>query len=253
MKGEFLKEIEGYHSSFKLYLIQVMKKLHLFLLGLFVSVGQLSAQELQQPLEEIPLSNRGYALLKSGQIVEGRILSSTSTRGITSVKLEDEAGQKHKLSASEIQEFAIAMNGAVKFQYAMERASSVKKLLSRDQPTAVPQDYILFRNTKVNGDKELLLQLLNPDFEEIFQVYYDPFARKTTPLGGKYITWTGDKHRAFFVSKNEGELVKVKKGNYKKSFQKLFGDCALLSGTRKVNLKDLSNHINFYQSYCQFD
>jgi hypothetical protein len=227
-----------------------MKKLHLILFGLFSVFGNLSAQNLRQPLEEIPMSNQGYALLKSGDIIEGRILSSISTRGIVKVNLEDIDGQKHKLAASEIQEFAIAMNGAVRLQYAMERGSSVKKLLSRNHPTAVPQDYILFRNTKVRGDKELLLQLLNPDFDEIFEVFYDPMARKTTPISGKYINWTGDKHRAFFVSKNGGELLKVKKGNYRKSFRQLFGDCTQLSDMRNLKLQDLGNHIQLYQAYC---
>ncbi|MBN7811981.1 hypothetical protein J0A68_13595 [Algoriphagus sp. H41] len=229
-----------------------MKKLKTTLVALFAACLSLSAQELQQPLEEVPMSNRGYALLKTGEIVEGRILTTSSTRGITRVKLEDEFGKSHTISAENMHEFAVAMNAAVRLQFANERGSSVKKLLSKNQPTAKPTDYLIFRNTSINGEKELLLQLLNPGFDEQFEVFYDPFARKTTALEGQYITWTGDKHRAYFVSKNGGPLVKVKKGNYKKTFGQLFGDCSQLAGTRKPRLQDLGQHIALYSAACPF-
>lgn len=212
-----------------------------------------SAQELQQPLEDFPISNKGYALLKTGEVIEGKIINSTSTRGITKVSLEDESGTRHKISAEDMYEFAIAMNGAVRLQYLMDRGSSVKKLLSKDQPTAKPKDFIIFRNTSVNGEKELLLQLLNPDFDEVFEVFYDPVARKTFGLEGEYIQWTGDKHRAYFISKNGAPLMKVKKGNYKKAFDSLFGDCTqMLSEVKKPKLEDLGQHINLYNAYCSF-
>jgi hypothetical protein len=228
--------------------MKILKVAFFAFLGICFSV---TAQELQQPLEDVPMSNRGYALLKSGEVIEGKILTTNSTRGITQVSLEDEAGTRHKISAEDMYEFAIAMNGAVRLQYLSERGSSVKKLLSKDQPTAKPQDFIIFRNTSVTGEKELLLQLLNPDFEEIFEVFYDPFARKTTALKGEYITWTGDKHRAYFISKNGAPLVKVKKGNYDKVFKILFGDSQqLLSEVKKPKLEDLGRHINAYSAYC---
>ncbi|GAB3225941.1 hypothetical protein J0A67_08075 [Algoriphagus aestuariicola] len=229
-----------------------MKFLKTTIVAFFGICLSLSAQELQQPLEEVPMSNRGYALLKTGEVIEGKILTTTSTRGITKVKLEDEFGESHTISAENIHEFAVAMNGAVRLQYAMERGSSVKKLLTKNQPTAKPEDFIVFRNTSLNGENELLLQLLNPGFDDVFEVFYDPFARKTTALGGEYITWTGDKHRAFFVSKNGGPLIKVKNGNYKDEFANLFGDCDQLTSIKKPRLEDLGQHIALYSASCSF-
>ncbi len=229
-----------------------MKKLKTTIIALFAACVALSAQELQQPLEQVPMSNRGYALLKTGEVVEGKILTTTSTRGITKVKLEDESGESHTIDAENIYEFAIAMNGAVRLQYAMERGSSVKKLLTKNQPTAKPEDFIIFRNTSINGEKELLLQLLNPGFDDLFEVFYDPFARKTTALEGEHITWTGDKHRAYFVSKNGGPLIKVKNGNYKDEFANLFGNCSQLAQLKKPRLEDLGSHIALYSASCPF-
>lgn len=230
-----------------------MKSIKLTFLAFLGICFSLSAQQLQQPLEEIPFSNKGYVLLKSGEVVEGTIRSTTSVRGINQVKMEDAQGIKHTLRAEEIQEFAVAMNGAVRLQYFSERGSSVKKLLSKDQPTGMPRDFIVYRNTSINGKRELLLQLLNPGFDSIFEVFYDPFARKTTALEGEYITWTGDKHRAYFISKNGSPLLKVKKSNYKRVFATLFGDCAQLHGIKKPKLMDLENHILHYQNYCAFN
>jgi len=121
-----------------------MKNFKFTFLAFFGICLGVSAQELQQPLEDVPMSNRGYALLKSGEVIEGKILTTNSSRGITQVSLEDESGTRHKISAEDMYEFAIAMNGAVRLQYLSERGSSVKKLLSKNQPTAKPKDFIIF-------------------------------------------------------------------------------------------------------------
>jgi hypothetical protein len=229
-----------------------MKNLKLTFLALLGITFSLTAQDLQQPLEEVPLSNRGYALLKTGEVIEGRIRTTNSSRGITKVKLEDKFGVGHTINSEDMYEFAIEMNDAVRLQYAMEAGSSVKKLLSKKEPDAKPTDYIIFRNTSIEGGKELLLQLLNPDSDEVFEVFYDPFARKTTELSGTHITWTGDRHRAYFVSKNGDPLLKVKKGNYNKMFAILFGDCPMMNQTSKPKLDDLEQHIALYTASCPF-
>jgi hypothetical protein len=213
--------------------------------------GLLKAQQLQQPLEEVPMSNKGYVLLKSGEQVEGRIMNTSSnTQGITQVTLKNEQGEKQKFKSQEIEEFLIAMNDAVRFQFANERGSSVKKLLTKKQPTAVPSDYIIYRNVSRQSGKDVLLQLLNPDFDEYFQVFFDPQARKTTSLEGELITWTGDKHRVFLISKNDGPLLRVKKGSYKKDFLELFGECNKLLMLPKPDFNDLDKHILLYQENC---
>lgn len=213
--------------------------------------GLVTAQQLQQPLEEVPMSNQGYVLLKSGERVEGKIMNTSSnTQGITQVTLKNEKGEKVKFKSEEIEEFLIAMNDAVRFQFANERGSSVKKLLTKKQPTAVPSDYIIYRNTLGQSGKDVLLQLLNPDFDDDFQVFYDPQARKTTALEGEHITWTGDKHRVFLISKKDGALIRVKKGSYKKDFYTLFGDCEKLRVLPKPDFNDLDKHILLYQENC---
>jgi len=206
------------------------------------------AQKLQQPLEDVPMSNKALVLLKDGTTMEGRIENTSSNQhGITSIRLETSDGNKRTFDIGEVEEFLVAMNDAVRFQFANERASSVKKLFSNKQPSETPLDYIVYRNTSVNNNKQVLMQLLNPEFATTFEVFYNPQARKSTSLEGEFITWTGDMHRAFYVSREGGTLINVKKNNYKKTFFELFGDCERLRGLKKPDFNDLDAHILLYE------
>ncbi|MEQ9219431.1 MAG: hypothetical protein RLO17_15375 [Cyclobacteriaceae bacterium] len=209
-----------------------------------------SAQSLQQPLEAVPMSNEGAVLLKSGELITGKILNTTSVRGITQVTLMTVDEEKRKFRTEEMEEFMISMNKAVKLQFFNERGSSIVKILSKNQPKGVPQDYIIYRNTVLKSGKEALLQLLNPGFDDTFQVFYDPYAAKSATMEGEYLTITGDKHKAFYVSKNDQALLKVKKGGYHKSYKKLFGECAVMQQEEKPKWNDLGQHIWMYDQVC---
>ena len=210
----------------------------------------ISAQSLQQPLEAVPMSNEGAVLLKNGELISGKILNTTSVRGITQVTLLTEGEEKRKFRAEEMEEFLISMNKAVKLQFLNERGSSLVKILSKNQPKAVPNDYIIYRNTVLKSGKETMLQLLNPGFEETFQVFYDPYVAKSATMEGDHIVLTGDKHKTFFVSKNDQALLKVKKGGYKKAYRKLFDECAVMKQEAKPKWQDLGQHIWMYDQVC---
>ncbi len=215
-----------------------------------ICIEGLYSQSLLQPLEAVPLSNQGVVLLKTGEIIEGKIKNTTATRGITRVTLITSSDGEMEFWPNEMEEFMIVMNKAVKLQYFNERGSSLTKLLSQNQPGAVPSDYITYRNVKMKSGNEVLLQLLNPDFAATFEVYYDPFAAKTASMEGEYLRLTGDKHRSFLVS-NEGQApMKVKKGNYKRSFHQMFGSCQIMH-EKKPKWNDLGRHIWTFENACQ--
>ncbi len=217
---------------------------------MLVIIGFTSAQSLKQPLEAVPMSNEGAVLLKNGELITGKILNTTSIRGITQVTLLTANEEKRKLKADEIEEFMVSMNFAVKLQFMNERGSSLVRLLSKNQPKAIPTDYVIYRNTTLKSGREALLQLLNPGFEETFEVFHDPYAAKTATMESEYLVLTGDKHRTFFVSKNNHDLQKVKKGGYKKTYRKLFGDCPVMHQEVKPKWKDLGQHVWMYDQVC---
>jgi hypothetical protein len=211
-----------------------------------ISIGQ----SLFPPLEEMPIAGQGFLVLKNGDKIQGKLAYVNSPRGITKVALKDDAGTKHEYKVSDIYEFAIANTKWVQLQLFNESGQSIKKLLLSNPENIRSQDFVLFRNVKMKGGKDALLQILNPHFDERFQVYHDPFASKTTALENNGITFTGEMDRAYFIVKDNGPMVKIKKGSYAKSYGALFLDCPDMLKTRNPKFKDLGMHIYYYTNAC---
>ncbi|WP_194778437.1 hypothetical protein [Pararhodonellum marinum] len=228
-----------------------MKKIMLLLiaLGLYGPIQGI-AQALLPPLEEMPLSQKAYIQLKNGDKIDGKILNTSSGRGINKWVLRDDTGLKHELKASEIFEFGIYSNDLVKAQYFNESSASIKAMVKTDRSAIKDNDYVVFRNAQLKGGKELLLQLLNPRFDDKIQVYHAVNARKSTALTKGTITLTGEMQRAYLVSKEGSPTFKVKKGSYSKSFKRLFGECPSLLAIRKPKFKDFGKHIYYYSENC---
>lgn len=229
-----------------------MNKILLFLLVIWLfTLFQGNAQSLLPPLEEMPLSKNAYVLLKDGSQIYGELINTTYGRGINRVVIRDDSGNKHELKADKIFEFGIFSNDLVKAQYLNESSASIKALFKTDRSAVKLNDYVVFRNAQLKGGKELLLQLLNPHFEDKIQVYHSVNSRKSTPLRKGTITITGEMQRAYLVSKNGSPTSKVKKENYKKAFESLFEDCPALLEMRKPKFQDFGKHIFYYTNDCQ--
>lgn len=228
-----------------------MKKVLLFLIVMWLfNLFQGKAQSLLPPLEEMPMSKNAYVMLKDGTQISGELVNTTYGRGINRVVIRDDSGNKHELKAGQIFEFGVFSNGLVKAQYFNESSSSIKALFKTDRSAVKLNDFVVFRNAQLKGGKELLLQHLNPHFDEKIQVYHSVNSRKTTPLRKGAITITGERQRAYLVSKNSSTTFKVKKGSYKKSFFRLFEDCPALLDIRKPKFKDFGKHIHYYKESC---
>lgn len=219
----------------------------------FFFAEQAFSQSLLPALEEMPMSKAAYLNLKNGQRINGKIIYTNSGRGINKVALKDEAGNKHEFKAPQVDEFGIFSNDMVKLQYFNESSSSVKAMLKTDRSAVKLNDYVVFRNATMKGGKELLLQLLNPHFDERIQVYHSVNSRTTTPLRKGAITLTGEMHRAYLVSKEGLPVIKVKKGSYKKSFRGLFADCPNMLSVKNPKFKDFGKHIYYYTENCGDD
>jgi len=216
----------------------------------FLLTGQSFSQSLLPALESMPMSKEAYLNLKDGQRIKGKIMYTISGRGVNKVALKDEKGTKHEYKAPQIDEFGIFSNDMVKMQYFNESSASIKAMLKTDRSAIKFNDYVVFRNATLKGGKELLLQLLNPHFDDRIQVYYSVNSRKTTPLTKGTITLTGEMQRAYLVSKDGTPVVNVKKGSYKKSFRNLFSDCPNMSSIKKPKFKDFGKHIYYYTENC---
>lgn len=231
-----------------------MKRISILSLVLCAALAiNTKAQSLLPPLESMPLSQNAYLSLKSGENIDGKIIYTNSGRGINKVALKDQEGKKHEYKAADILEFGILSNGMTKLQYFNESSQSIKAMLQTDRSAVKLNDYVIYRNATLKGGKVLLLQLLNPHFDEKIQVYHAANSRKTTAWNKGPITLTGEKQRVYLVSKEGGPTVKVKKGSYKKSYRKLFNDCPDMGTIRNPKFKDFGKHIQFYTQMCNSD
>lgn len=220
---------------------------------LFFFAVQAYCQSLLPALEEMPISREAYIDLKDGQRINGKIIYTISGRGVNKVAIRDDNGNKHEYKSPQIDEFGIFSNDMVKLQYFNESSSSIKAMLKTDRSAVRINDYVVFRNATMKGGKELLLQLLNPHFDERIQVYHSVNSRKTTPLRKGMITLTGEMQRAYLVSKDGLPVIKVKKGSYKKSFRGLFADCPNMLSVKNPKFKDFGKHIYYYTENCGDD
>jgi hypothetical protein len=231
-----------------------MKRIILLLIILWLfDQFQSKAQALLPPLEEMPLSRQAYLILKNGNRITGEVMNTTSGRGINKVVIRDDSGAKNEFKANTIYEFGIISNAMVKAQYLNKSSESIKAMFKTDRSAIKMNDFVVFRNAQMKGGKELLLQLLNPHFDDKIQVYHSVNSRKTTPLRKGTITLTGEMQRAYLVSKNGSEIFKVKKGSYKKAFNQLFEDCPNLLTVRKPKFKDFGKHIYYYTENCDYN
>jgi hypothetical protein len=212
--------------------------------------GPIQAQSFLPPLESMPLSQNAYLSLKSGVDIEGKITYITSGRGVNKVALKDKDGNKHQYKAADIYEFGIFSNGMTKLQYFNESAGSIKAALKTDRSAVKLNDYVVYRNASLKGGKVLLLQLLNPHFDEKIQVYHAANARKTSTWSKGPVTITGDMQRVYLVSKEGAPTFKVKKGSYRKSYRKLFEDCPEMNAIKSPKFKDFGKHIYHYTEMC---
>lgn len=168
--------------------------------------------------------------LKDGSEVKGYV---QGVRGKHSqinriILREAETDEKIDLDVDLIQEaylFASGMEKFVKVGDLISRAgtgkqSNMRKTTSNDEIYFVNKDVSL-KNKK--DTRELLLQLLNPEFDDYISVYFDPISRETQGMGVGDIKFGGGVLLSYYVEK-DGEVLWLRKKEFQKQYDILFGD-----------------------------
>ncbi|HYC84470.1 MAG TPA: hypothetical protein VEB86_04575, partial [Chryseosolibacter sp.] len=200
-----------------------------------------------------------YIVKADGETLEGktRLVVSTS-RGIKTISVVLPSGELAKFTASEIQEVGFRNNALTRAQSTNDQASSLKKILKADWNQIYKQEYIVYSRVILPSGKPVLMQQLNPGFDTRIKVYYSLGSRKTSgigiplanagPIAPASIKLTGGRQRAYWVSKDDGKVFKLRRGNYnKKNFKSLFGDSAGMDAIRRpYRFKQFPAHVFFY-------
>jgi hypothetical protein len=224
----------------------------------------LKGQEFIQPFEEsIPPSANCYVIKLNGEKIEGKMIFGVSgPRGLTSIKIATSKGETIRLTAKEMKAVAFRSNKLTTAVAVLNRTESIKKASQTDWREIFDRDYIVYEQVLLpSGKKYAMMQLLNPGFDSKIRVYYSVGSSKTTGIsmpfpglpGPASVQLTGGLPRAYWVTKDNGKAMKLRKGNYnKRHFKKLFGDCEYMneSFSRPFKFKEFPLHVLQYDRKC---
>lgn len=178
--------------------------------------------------------------------------------------MRDSLAKITSFNANEIVEIGFKNDALVKAIVITDRSESIKKLAMTDWDKLINPDYIVYRSVFLpKGNRKVLMQILNPEFDSKVEVFYSQGSRKTSGISlpvsliapvnsDKKLKLTGGLQRAYWVSKNKEKVIKVKRGNYnKKKFMKLFGDNPLMKHEfkRPYRIKNFAQHVFFYDQH----
>ncbi len=170
-------------------------------------------------------------IMKDGSEHKGYCKGVVTKKGqIAQIVFKDSVtDNKETYDASQIAEAYLYASGFEKFgkvsqkfsNYGMGRRNSVKKLTSNDQIYFVNQKVSL-KNRK--DEQEFLMQLINPEFSQIIDVYHDPFAKESQGFKmGPGPTIGGGVVKSYYVKKGD-RVFWLPKSDFEENYDFLFGD-----------------------------
>lgn len=153
---------------------------------------------------------------KKGQIFEVSIKDSISKKSIT-------------FNAEQIDEMYVYPSNAEKFAKVAKYMGNIRNFGTKSLNKNTTNERIYFVNQTVSlknkkDDKEFLMQVINPGFDDIISVYYDPRAKETSgfsvmgspQLGGGVI-------KSYYVKKGN-KVMWLHKDDFEDNYDFLFGD-----------------------------
>lgn len=168
--------------------------------------------------------------MKDGTKRKGYVKRVRTKRGqINTLIFRDSiTDEKEKIEAKDIAEALMYASGFEKFnkvgrkieRLGMGQRKSVRKATSNDQIYFVNQT-VSIKNKK--DEKEFLMQLINPDFDDIISVYYDPFASQSGGFSTGGVTFGGGVLKSYYVKKGD-KIIWLRKKKLKENYDFLFGD-----------------------------
>jgi|GEM_PF-178086 len=175
--------------------------------------------------------------LKNGKTYRGYCKDVDRKKGqIYEIELKDSiTGVKSTFKSEEIAEMYLYPSNFEKIGKMDKFFSNTKNWSDKSVKKITNKGYIHFKNELVSlknkkDDKEYLMQLVNPEFNSIFDVYGDPNAKETggvsVGIGGLASPqFGGGMAKSYYVKKGD-KIFWLHKSDFKESYNELFGDNA---------------------------
>lgn len=235
-----------------------------FIFTLFTIIFIYSTTLSQGFIAEIEPDDIGFILkspttvvLQQGDTLKGELSSASLANGyLKNVTLKMDDGSKRKLNADEMISLWVKASTPAKMVIMNESGSSITGLIKTNFNEIINREYIIFEQAlrATKKDKPAMMQLLNPGFDDAIKVYADPNAKETNGLSVDDISLTGGKNKSYLFVKGDSKVVIVKKGSYKRNFDELYGDCAMMVTAfegEKTKFNDIAGHVFVYDQLCK--
>ncbi len=169
-------------------------------------------------------------VLKDGRTINGYFKDIDRKKGqISEIELKDSvSGKEEKFDAAQISELFLAPNKFEKGMKAFKNATNIRSLATKDMKKATNKETVYYKNQIVSlknkkEQKEYLMQLINPDFNSIIEVYGDPNAHETAGASFGGMQMGGGVIKSFYVKKGD-KVIWLHKDDFKDYYNELFGD-----------------------------
>ena len=168
--------------------------------------------------------------LKDGTVVMGINDDLDRKKGqIYSIEIKDsKTGKKKEYESDEIDEMYLMPSGFDKFTKKSAAVSDLRSYTNKNLDKILDQGYVFFKNQSVSlknkkKEKEYLMQLVNPEFCSVIQVFGDNMARESASIGFGPLKMAGGLDKSFYVKKGD-EIFWLKKSDFDEGYDKLFAD-----------------------------
>lgn len=229
-------------------------KHHMFMLiTLTFMVSASFAQSFAPRIHHFSKSKEATVTLKSGEELQGLYKGHKSKKGLIKLlKFQVSEDSIREISAEDIQSMQLVPSGIGKLAAFSEATATVKSSTSADVGSILKRDFVYFEQALLPGKKPqyVLLQLVNPGFDQTIKVYDDPRAQKTGKSSITGVSFSGSMLKSYYLV-NEGEAVKIKKKDYRKQFESIFGTCNEIAETfKRIKFKEFAQHVYIHQAGC---
>ncbi|SHJ21207.1 hypothetical protein [Pseudozobellia thermophila] len=170
-----------------------------------------------------------YVTLKDGTKLEGDIKDVDRKKGqIYRLKISVDGEKKVEIMASDIADLYMAPSGLEQLDKQGSYFNDATKWGKTDAAKHINKGYTMYTNQMVslkNKKKpaEYLMQVVNPKFSQVIQVFSDPFAKETMSIGVGSLKLAGGIAKSYYVKKGES-IVWLTKSNFDEHFERLFMD-----------------------------
>ncbi len=171
-----------------------------------------------------------FVTLKDGTKIEGNIKDVDYKKGqIKRLKIIEEGKKKVEIVAADIADLYMAPSGLDKLGKQSNYFNDATKWGRSDASKHLNKGYTMYTNETVSlknkkDPAEFLMQVVNPKYSTVIQVFSDPFAKETASIGFGGMKLAGGIAKSYYIKKGDQDVLWLTKKDFDEHFESLFMD-----------------------------